>query len=521
MKIFGLEIKRDKPAEPVSVVPPPREDGSTVITSAAGYYSHVVDLETTLKSENDLIRRYREISYYPDCDSAIDDIVNEALVFQENDKVVELNLDDLKVSSSVKKKMQEEFENILKLLNFNVKGHDIFRTWYIDGRLYYHILVDEKNIKDGILELRFVDPRKIRKIKDVKKKKNEKGVEVISSVEEYYIYNDKGISEAGAQGVKLPLDSVVYAPSGLVDNNSGMVLSYLHKAIKLVNQLKMMEDSLVIYRISRAPERRIFYIDVGNLPKLKAEQYVNDLMNKFRNKVVYDATTGEVRDDRKHLSLMEDFWMPRREGGKGTEITTLPGGQTLGQIEDIQFFQNKLYQALNVPASRLKGDTGFNLGRSSEITRDEVKFAKFVSRLRNRFNSLFLDVLRVQLILKNIIDDETWKELSQGIRFDYKIDNYFSELKDNEVIQGRLNLLQSVDPFVGKYYSSSWVKKNVLKLTEQDIEEMEPEIEEDQKRALEQQQAAMASAQQGDQPQQSQDEQQQDGDQQQPQWPGI
>lgn len=491
MQVFGFEIKRKKPAEQASVVAPARDDGATVVTSAAGYYSQVVDLETSLKNENELIRRYREVSYYPDCDSAIDDIVNEAIVYQDNKKVIELQMDDLKVSSSVKTKINEEFSNILKLLKFDEKGHDIFRTWYIDGRIYYHILVDEKNVKNGILELRNVDPRKIRKVKDVKKKRNEKGVDVVLSVDEYYVYNDKGIADTSTQGIKLPLDSVVYTPSGLIDNNSGMILSYLHKAIKVVNQLKMMEDALVIYRISRAPERRIFYVDVGNLPKLKAEQYVNDLMNKFRNKVVYDATTGEVRDDRKHMSMLEDFWMPRREGGKGTEITTLPGGQTLGQIEDIQFFQNKLYQALNVPATRLKGETGFNLGRSSEITRDEVKFSKFVSRIRKKFTNLFLDLLRVQLILKGVINPDDWEDMRSNIRFDFMRDNYFSELKDNEILQGRLNILQTIDPYVGKYYSTNWIKKNVLQLTDDDLKELEPELEDDRKML-----AAMAAQQQ-------------------------
>jgi hypothetical protein len=312
--------------------------------------------------------------------------------------------------------------------------------------------------------LRQVDPRKIRKIKNVKRERNQQGVEIVTSVEEYYIYNDKGITEANVKGVKLPIDSVVHVPSGVTDSNTGMSLSYLHKSIKLVNQLKMMEDALVIYRISRAPERRIFYVDVGNLPKMKAEQYVNDLMNKFKNKIVYDATTGEVRDDRKHLSMMEDFWMPRREGGKGTEITTLPGGQTLGQIEDIEFFQNKLYQALNVPMSRLKGDGGFNIGRSSEITRDEVKFTKFVSRIRNKFSSLFSEALRVQLIAKGVINPDDWDAIAQDIRFDFMRDNHFSEIKDNEILQGRLNILATIDPFVGKYYSPSYVKKNILNL---------------------------------------------------------
>jgi hypothetical protein len=477
MQIFGFEIARKKQSQQVTVVAPANDDGATVVTSAAGYYAQVMNLEATIKNENDLIRRYREISHYPDCDGAIDDIVNEAIVADDENPPVEIVLDDLKVSSSIKKKIEEEFENVLKLLKFDTKGHDMFRTWYIDGRLYYQILVDDKSPKNGIVELRQIDPRKIRKIKNVEKQKNENGVEVVKKVEEYYIYNDKGINETSVQGIKLPLDSVIYTGSGLVDANSGMMLSYLHKAIKLVNQLKMMEDALVIYRISRAPERRIFYVDVGNLPKLKAEQYVNDLMNKFRNKVVYDATTGEVRDDRKHMSMMEDFWMPRREGGKGTEITTLPGGQTLGQIEDIQFFQQKLFQALNVPMSRLKGDTGFNLGRSSEITRDEIKFTKFVQRIRKKFTNLFLDALKIQLVLKGVITIEDWDEISQDIRFDFMKDNHFSEIKDTEIMQGRVNLLTAIDPFVGKYYSPSWVKKNILKLNEEDIEEMDAENE--------------------------------------------
>lgn len=478
MQIFGFEIARKKQEQQVTVVAPSNDDGSTVVTSAAGYYAQVMNLEATVKNENDLIRRYREVAQYPDCDSAIDDIVNEAIVADDEQPPVEIVLDDLKVSAGIKKKIEDEFKTILKLLKFDVKGHDIFRTWYIDGRIYYQILLDEKNPKAGILELRQIDPRKIRKIKNVEKQKNENGVEIVKKVEEYYIYNDKGITETSVQGIKLPLDSILYTGSGVIDSNSGLMLSYLHKAIKLVNQLKMMEDALVIYRISRAPERRIFYVDVGNLPKLKAEQYVNDLMNKFRNKVVYDATTGEVRDDRKHMSMMEDFWMPRREGGKGTEITTLPGGQTLGQIEDIQFFQNKLFQALNVPMSRLKGDTGFNLGRSSEITRDEIKFTKFVQRIRKKFTSLFLDALKIQLVVKGITTIEDWEEISQSIRFDFMKDNHFSEIKDSEIMQGRLNILATVDPFVGKYYSPTWVKKNILKLNDEDIEEIDAENQE-------------------------------------------
>ncbi len=490
MKIFGIELlasKKELP--PVSVVAPLSDDGSTVVTSAtAGYYAQVLELEAHIKNENDLIRRYREIALYCDCDAAIDDICNEAIVSEEDEKTITLNMDDLKVSPGIKKKITDEFENVLKLLKFDERAHEMFRTWYVDGRIYYQVLVDEKNPKNGIVELRPIDPRKIRKIKNVKKNKNANGVEVIQSIDEYYLYNDKGITETTVQGVRLPLDSVIYTPSGLADANTGLMMSYLHKAIKIVNQLKMMEDSLVIYRISRAPERRIFYIDVGNLPKLKAEQYVNDMMNKFRNKVVYDATTGEVRDDRKHMSLMEDFWMPRREGGKGTEITTLPGGQTLGQIEDIQFFQNKLFQALNVPMSRLKGDGGFNIGRSSEITRDEIKFNKFVQRIRKKFSNLFLDAMRMQLVLKGIINPDEWDEIKSNIRLDYMKDNNFAELKDTEIMQGRMNILATIDPFVGKYYSIEWVRKNILKQTDEDIKEIDSEMEDNREAIMAHQQ---------------------------------
>lgn len=488
MQLFGFEIKRKQAVTQVpSVVPPTYDDGSTVVSStvnAGAYYGTTLDVEGTIKNENDLIRRYREISRYSDCDNAVEDIVNEAIIAEDDKPAVDIVLDDLKLSESIKKKIREEFTNVLKMLQFSEKGHDIFRTWYVDGRLYYHIMIDENNPAAGIVELRPIDPRKIRKIKNVVKEKTRNGAEVVKKVEEYYLFNDKGITEQSAQGIKLGVDSVIFVPSGLIDANTGLMLSHLHKAIKPVNQLKMIEDAVVIYRISRAPERRIFYIDVGNLPKMKAEQYVNDIMNRFRNKVVYDATTGEVRDDRKHMSMLEDFWMPRREGGKGTEITTLPGGANLGQIEDIQYFQNKVYQSLNVPVSRMKSDEGFNLGRSSEITRDEVKFAKFVSRLRKKFSVLFLDALRVQLVAKNIINPEDWDDMREDIRFDYLRDNYFSELKDSEILQGRLNTLQIIDQFVGKYYSVEWVKKNVLKMSDDDIAEIEQQKMQDRENEL-------------------------------------
>ena len=666
MQLFGFEINRKQQPHISSVVAPTFDDGSTVVSSginAGAYFGMTLDIEGTIKGENDLIRRYREISKYADCDNAIEDIVNEAINIEEDKPGVSIVLDRLKMSDALKNKIREEFDNVLGILEFDEKGHDIFRTWYIDGKVYYHILLDEKRPEAGIIEMRQIDPRKIRKIKNVIKEPGVNGIDIIRGVDEYYLFNDAGITEQSAQGVKLALDSVVYVPSGLVDGNTGLMLSYLHKAIKPVNQLKMIEDAVVIYRISRAPERRIFYIDVGNLPKLKAEQYVNDTMNRFRNKIVYDATTGEINDTKKHLSLMEDFWMPRREGGKGTEITTLPGGcfsmdtdvvltdgrilsireieselasgrvlwtyscdeftgevkpgliswagvtqeaatviqltlsngkvitctpdhkfpiaahgfvqaadlsigesiislhrsgttffdktnngwaetsamldhvicgaprpeyitsdgdlqkdltvisidtletpiqvgtltidageiyhahhtfalaagvftknSNLSDIADIEYFQNKLYQALSIPASRLQQASGFAIGRPSEITRDEVKFSKFIARLRKRFSYLFLDTLRVQLIAKNIISPDDWDDIAHEIRFNFLRDNYFAELKEIEILQNRLNTLQLVDPYVGKYYSESWVKKNILRLMENEIKEIDAEI---------------------------------------------
>jgi hypothetical protein len=481
-EFFGFEIKKKKLRPDIgSVVTPAPDDGATVVNNAAAYYGLVVDLEGVVKNENDLIRRYREVSQYADCDAAIEDIVNEAIVVEDNEQPITVDLDHVKISESIKKKIRDEFVLVMKLLKVSYKAHDMFRQWYIDGRLNYHIILDQNKPKDGILEIRYVDPRKIRRIKNIKKEKNEKGVEVVKSVDEYYLYNDKGITEGTTQGVKLSVDSIVSCTSGLIDSNTNMVLSYLHKAIKPTNQLKMMEDALVIYRISRAPERRIFYIDVGNLPKLRAEQYVNDMMNKFRNKVVYDANTGEVRDSRQHLSLMEDFWMPRREGGKGTEITTLQGGQNLGEIADIEYFQNKLYKALNVPISRLQPQQNFSIGRSAEISREEIKFNKFIERLRKKFSSIFLDTLRVQLIAKGIIRPEEWDEMSYDIRLDFQRDNHFAELKNTELVLNRLGALQNIDPYVGKYYSMNWVRKNVLMQSEEDIKEMDQDIAADRK----------------------------------------
>ena len=484
MDIFGFEIKKKESKRTGSeVVAPASDDGSTVISTlgaAAAYYGMTVDLEGVIKNENDLIRRYREVSQYGDCDNAVEDIVNEAIVANSDESPVEIVLDDVNLSSAIKTRITAEFDEILKLFKFNSRGHDIFRSWYVDGRLYYHVLLDEANIRNGIQELRYVDPRKIRRIKNIKKGKNEKGIEVVKSIEEFYIYNDKGINENTSQGIKLSLDSVIYCPSGLIDQNSNSMLGHLHKAIKPVNQLKMIEDALVIYRVSRAPERRIFYIDVGNLPKVKAEQYVNDIMNKYRNKIVYDANTGEIRDDRKHLSMMEDFWMPRREGGKGTEITTLSGGQNLGQIEDINYFQNKLYQSLNVPVSRMRADQGFSLGRSNEITRDEVKFNKFIERLRRKFSTLFSETLRVQLIAKQIIRPDEWELIAQDIRFDFQEDNHFAELKEAEIMNNRLDSLNRIQPYVGTYYSINYVRRHILKQSDEDIENIDKEISNEQ-----------------------------------------
>ena len=480
LEIFGFQINFKKKEEQInSVVTPVSEDGSVVLSSsAAAYYSTVVDMDTSIKNENDLIRRYREISLHPECDSAIEEIANEAVSQDFEGNVVKLNLEELKVGEGIKKKIQAEFEEVKFLIDFDNKAHDLFRSWYIDGRQYHIISLNPEKAKDGILKVEMVDSRKIRKVKKVEKQKDKTtGVDVIKSVEEYFIYNEKGIDAGSTQGIKLSVDSVIYIPSGLFDQNSNLMFSYLHKAVKPVNQLKMLEDAVVIYRIARAPERRIFYIDVGNLPKVKAEQYVTDIMNKYKNKIVYDASTGEVRDDRKYMSMLEDFWMPRREGGKGTEITTLPGGQTLGQMEDVNYFQQKLYQSLNVPITRLLPQQNFSLGRSNEITRDELKFNKFVKRLRNRFGQLLVDLLRVQLIAKNIVSADDWKELEKTISIDFVNDNNFVELKDAELWQGRFQMLNTVDPYVGKYFSPDWVKREILKLTEEQIKEMDKEME--------------------------------------------
>jgi hypothetical protein len=491
--LFGFTIARNKVEEDQTVqqsfTPPSNDDGALTITSAA-YYGTYVDLDGTAKNDVELISRYREMSMQPEIESAIDDIVGEAICQDDDGKILEIVLDDLKQPDKIKNAIKAEFETVMKLLNYKNMAQDIFRRYYVDGRLFYHIIVDQTKPMEGVKELRYVDPRKLRKIREMKKSKDERtGVEIMKVINEYYLYNDKintgASSNFGPVGVRITTDSIISVVSGLMDSRRAVVLSYLHKAIKPLNQLRMIEDATVIYRISRAPERRIFYIDVGNLPKLKAEQYLRDIMVKYKNKLVYDANTGEVRDDRKFLSMMEDFWLPRREGGKGTEITTLPGGQNLGELEDVKYFEKKLYKALNVPVSRLNPETsGFSLGRTNEITRDELKFAKFVDRLRNKFSDLFDQALRVQCVLKGICTDQEWDDFRSNIHYDFIKDNNFTELKDAELMKERLALLATIDPYTGRYFSQSWIQRNVLRLNDDDIKEMQIEMDEEKEAGL-------------------------------------
>jgi hypothetical protein len=490
-KLFGFSIEDNN--EPlsqnvVSPVPPNNEDGVDHYMSS-GFFGSYVDIEGVYRTEFDLIKRYREMALHPECDSAIEDIVNEAIVSDTNDSPVEIELSNLNASDGIKNKIRQEFKHILSLLDFDKKSHEIYRNWYIDGRLYYHKVIDLKNPHAGIQELRYIDAMKMRYVRQHKKNDRNRIANINSDdpmdyefpqIEEYFIYNPKMTypttnpsSLGGTGGIKFTKDSITYCTSGLVDRNKGSTLSYLHKAIKSLNQLRMIEDSLVIYRLSRAPERRIFYIDVGNLPKVKAEQYLRDVMMRYRNKLVYDANTGEIRDDKKFMAMLEDFWLPRREGGRGTEITTLPGGQNLGEITDINYFQKKLYRSLNVPPSRMDGEGGFNLGRSSEILRDEVKFSKFVARLRKRFSYMFHDMLRTQLILKNIITPEDWEIMSEHIQYDFLYDNHFAELKDAELLNERLNMVQVAEPYVGKYFSQDYVRRKILRQTDEEIIEQD------------------------------------------------
>ena len=491
--LFGFTISRDKLEQDKKVEqsfsPPANDDGALTITSAA-YYGTYVDLDGTAKNEVELISRYREMSMQPEIEGAIDDIVNEAICEDKDGNITQIILDDLDQPKKIKDAIKEEFNTVLRLLNYKNMAHDIFRRYYVDGRLFYHVIIDKEKPTEGIKELRYVDPRKLRKIREIKKRKDERtGVEIMDVVNEYYIFNDKvttgSSSSFGPVGIRITVDSILSVVSGLMDSRRAVVLSYLHKAIKPLNQLRMIEDATVIYRISRAPERRIFYIDVGNLPKLKAEQYLRDIMVKYKNKLVYDANTGEVRDDRKFLSMMEDFWLPRREGGKGTEITTLPGGQNLGELEDVKYFEKKLYKSLCVPVSRLNPEQqGFSLGKVNEITRDELKFAKFVDRLRNKFAEIFDQALRVQCVMKGICTDEEWKLFKESIQYDFAKDNNFSELKDAELVRERVSLLAELDAYVGTYFSQAWVQRNVLHMNDDEIKLMQEEIEEEKAAGL-------------------------------------
>jgi len=484
LTLFGFEIGRankqtsqDQDIKNKTFSIPENMDGAVTIQSGS-YYGTYVDLDGVVRNEIELITRYREMSMQPELETAIDDVVNESIVNDDNGKGVELNLDDLKQPDTIKKRINEEFDFILKLLDFGNMGHDIYRRWYIDGRLFYHVVINDKSPQRGIEELRYIDPRRIRKIREIQKTKDSRtGMEIIKRQSEYYLYNERGVIGAHSNlGAKIAVDAVVNVNSGLMDGKRAMVLSYLHKAIKPLNQLRMVEDATVIYRLSRAPERRVFYVDVGNMSTIKAEQYLRDTMVKYRNKLVYDSSTGEIKDDRKHLSMLEDFWLPRREGSKGTEITTLPGAMNLGELEDVKYFEKKLYRALGVPVSRLESSTGFSLGRTTEITRDELKFNKFVQRLRNKFSTLFDDLLRVQLLLKKVCTEEEWKTFKEDIWYDYKKDNNFTELKEAELITARMQTLQLVDPYVGRYYSAEWVKRNILQQTDEDIEEINAQM---------------------------------------------
>ena len=487
-ELFGFKIERLKTSEPdprQNIVPPQADDGTQTVP-AGGFFASYGGFDVNARNELDLIRRYREVSLHPECDMAIEDIVNEAIVSNENQQSVQLDLSGLTYNDSIKKAIRDSFREVLDLLNFDTKGHDIFRRWYVDGRLYYHKIIDKDAPRKGITELRYIDPRKIKKVREVRKNRVDGmpgSFAMTNQYQEYFLFNEKGIhptATSNAGGLQIATDAISYCASGLIDQTNNTVLSYLHKAIKPVNQLRMIEDAVVIYRIARAPERRIFYIDVGNLPKIKAEQYLRDVMARYRNKLVYDASTGEIRDDRNHMSMLEDFWLPRREGGRGTEISTLPGGQNLGEIADIEYFQKKLYRSLNVPISRLESGQGFNMGRAAEISRDELKFTKFVGRLRKKFTTLFSDLLKTQLILKGIIAPEEWDVIGQRIFYSFLQDGFFAELKNSEIMRERVGLARELEGYVGKYYSNEYIRKNVLKQNEQEIKEIDKQIQSEQ-----------------------------------------
>ena len=492
MQLFGFEIKRKEEVDLKSFVEKDFDDGALTVNSggvAGGAYGTFLDIEGTAKTEAEIITKYRQMEMHPEVSRAIDDIVNDAIVVSDDAKVVEINLDSTKLSDNIKKRVTEEFDEALRLLDFSNRGYDTFQRFYVDGRLKYHAIIDEKNPKLGIQELRYVDPRKLRKIREISKTKDTNAdATLIQTKNEYYIFNDKTFATKSSavsttdttKGVRIAKDSIIEVTSGVVNETNTLVLSHLNKAIKPLNQLRMLEDAAVIYRLARAPERRIFYIDVGNLPKLKAEQYLRDMMVKHKNRLVYDAATGDIRDDRKHMTMLEDFWMPRRNGEKGTEITTLPGGANLGEMDDVLYFQKNLYKALNVPITRMESETGFSLGRSNEISRDEVKFSKFIRRLRARFSMLFDEILEKQLVLKNVMTIEEWKEIKDKLRYDFQEDNHFEELKEQEILTQRLQTLQAINDYVGVYFSKTWVRKNILQQTDEDIVEIDKEITDEQ-----------------------------------------
>ena len=497
-QLFGFQIQRKEGKKGQSPVPPNAEE--SIAVAAGGYYGTYVDTDNQARNEYEMIRRYRDMALHPECDSAVDEVVNEFVVSDAHDTPVEINLDNLDAGMGIKKKIRDEFEYLKRLLNFDNRAHEIVRSWYIDGRLYYHKVIDLENPKKGITELRYIDPMKIKKVRqklDQKKNLDSLQRQAIKGTAleyeygtfvDYYLYNPKGFYKGGvlgpvgdmslSQGVKMAIDSITFCPSGLQDLNKRMTLGFLHKAIKALNQLRMIEDSLVIYRLSRAPERRIFYIDVGNLPKVKAEQYLRDVMARYRNKLVYDSNTGEMRDDKKHMSMLEDFWLPRREGGRGTEITTLPGGQNLGELKDVEYFKKKLYNSLNLPPSRLTDDNkGFNLGKTTEVLRDELKFTKFIGRLRKRFGEIFQDFLKTQLILKGVVAPEDWDDMKEHIQYDFLFDNHFNELKNIEMMNQRIATVTQMDPFVGKYFSVEHVRKEILGQTNKDLRELDKQMQ--------------------------------------------